>query len=154
MTLAAGYNMYQLSKYKCMTNLQRLVVLEIYILVLCDWTDGTDIWTTPGGNISVYQQRVPTLTPNPRQWVPWYTQTLFPREANKVQVDSAVPLPHQRHQTRNIYLQRSPDYGDRQYWLKFTHAFVMQVHSSSHHHPKPPAPFTDQSKNLHQSTPQ
>ena len=54
-TLAVDNNMYQLSKYKCMTNLQRLVGLEMYILVLCDWTDGTDIWTTPGGNISVYQ---------------------------------------------------------------------------------------------------
>ena len=31
MTLAVDNNMYQLSKYKCMTNVQRLVVLEICI---------------------------------------------------------------------------------------------------------------------------
>ena len=57
-TLAVDYNMYQLSKYKCMTNVQWLVVLEIYILALCDWTDGTDICTTPGVNISVYQHNI------------------------------------------------------------------------------------------------
>ena len=56
MTLAVVNNMYQLSTYKHMTNVQRLGVIELYILVLCDWTDGTNIWTTPGGNIFVYQQ--------------------------------------------------------------------------------------------------
>ena len=54
MTLEVGYNIYQLSTYKFITNVQQVVVLEIYILVLCELTDRTDIWTTPGGNILVY----------------------------------------------------------------------------------------------------
>ena len=33
-------------------------MLEIYILVMYDWTDGTDIGTTPGGDISVYQHMI------------------------------------------------------------------------------------------------
>ena len=64
MTLEVGYNIYQLSTYKFITNVQQVVVLEIYILVLCDWTDRINTWTTPAGNVLVYQQfevRDPTV---------------------------------------------------------------------------------------------
>ena len=76
----------------------------------------------------------------------------FLQETNKVPVCTTASPPQQRRWTRNSYLQILFNCGDFQHQPKFTHAFVVQANTVSHHHPKPSAPFINQSKILRQST--